>query len=114
MMPKSSTTLAAWGLLLSALTGLSGSAGAVTRTAPDCQLGNVQAAVNASADGDMVSVPAGTCSWSGPLIIQNKTLTLQGAGNFAGGTKIVYSGTGHTLFAINAGNKTGRMDISGF
>lgn len=50
-----------------------------TRAAADCQLASVTTAVNASADGDTVTIPAGTCSWTGTLSF-SKGITLRGAG----------------------------------
>ena len=88
---------------------------AATITAASCALTAVQSAVNSAVDGDTVLVPAGTCSWGAALSITNKTITLQGAGALAsGGTRINYSGTNHTLIAVDAGTKKGKMDISGF
>ena len=40
---------------------------------------NVSAAINQAGPGDIVSVPAGTATWSKPLIV-SKAITLQGAG----------------------------------
>ena len=87
---------------------------ATTRTAATCALQDVQAAVNAASDGDTVLVPAGTCTWNAALTVNDKTLVIAGAGSGAGGTKILYGATGHTLIAIEAGTKTGRTEVSGF
>ncbi|MEZ0392040.1 MAG: hypothetical protein ACAH59_07500, partial [Pseudobdellovibrionaceae bacterium] len=88
---------------------------AATITAASCELSAVQSAVNSSVDGDTVNVPAGTCTWSSALSISSKTIILKGAGALAsGGTRINYGGSGHTLVSINAGSKTGKMDVSGF
>ena len=47
-----------------------------------CEQTDVQAAIDAANDGDIVNVPAGTCSWSGIVTIPNtKGITLQGAGD---------------------------------
>jgi hypothetical protein len=87
---------------------------AATRTAADCSAAAVQAAINASVNGDTVLVPAGNCTWSTAVTIENKAITLKGAGSGAGGTKITYGGTNHTLIRIDAGNNTGKVDVSGF
>lgn len=87
---------------------------AATVTAASCALTAVQTAVSSASDGDRVLVPAGTCTWTGELNISNKTITLEGAGSGAGGTKIVHGGGKYTLVHVEAGSKTGRMDISGF
>jgi hypothetical protein len=52
---------------------------AATIEASSCSLAHVQAAVNAAARGDTVSVPAGRCTWTGQLLI-TKAITLEGAG----------------------------------
>ena len=87
---------------------------AATINAASCAQSAVQSAVNSANDGDIVNVPAGTCTWNAAVSITNKTITLAGAGSGAGGTKIQYGGTGHTLIDVRAGAKTGKMDISGF
>jgi hypothetical protein len=92
----------------------SSAAHAGTITAASCSSANVQSAINSANDGDTVVVPAGACTWSVAVTISNKTITLRGAGSADGGTKITYGGSGHTLLSIDAGSKTGKMDISGF
>jgi hypothetical protein len=87
---------------------------AATRTAASCSLGNVQSAVNASGDGDTVLVPAGDCTWGDAVYIVNKTVSVKGAGSQAGGTRLVYSGADHAFIQVDAGGKTGFMEISGF
>jgi hypothetical protein len=87
---------------------------AATQTAASCAQSAVQSAVNAAVNGDTVVVPAGTCTWTAPVSITNKTITLRGAGSGTGGTKIVHGGGDYTLVAVEAGTQTGRMDISGF
>jgi hypothetical protein len=52
---------------------------AATISASTCSQADVQNAINGAADGDTVKVPAGSCSWGG-LSINNKNITLQGAG----------------------------------
>ncbi len=91
-----------------------GHASAATFAAAGCSQSAVQAAVNSARDGDTVTVPAGTCTWSSAVSIQSKTITLVGAGSAAGGTRIQHGGGDHTLVSVEAGSKTGKMDISGF
>jgi hypothetical protein len=52
---------------------------AAVRQASSCNKVDVEAAVNSSADGDTVLIPAGRCTWTKTLSIQ-KILTIQGAG----------------------------------
>ncbi len=49
-------------------------------TAPTCSQADVQAALDAAADGDTVQIPAGNCSWSSRVSWMNKNLLVQGAG----------------------------------
>lgn len=55
---------------------------AATITAASCSSANIQVAINAAVAGDLVSVPAGNCTWTGTGAVQinNKNITLQGAG----------------------------------
>lgn len=53
--------------------------GAATINAASCSQSNVQSAINSASNGDVVTVPPGTCSWTGVTI--NKKITLQGAGS---------------------------------
>ena len=55
-------------------------ASAATVSATSCAQANVQSAVNSAADGDTVSVPAGSCSWSGTISWSNKNVSVIGAG----------------------------------
>lgn len=61
---------------------------AVTRTAASCAQSDVAAAISAASHGNIVQVPAGTCSWSGLSI--NKAIHLRGAG--VGQSRITLSG----------------------
>jgi hypothetical protein len=53
---------------------------AKTITAVDCQQASVTAAWNAAVDGDVVNIPAGTCTWTTTLSlnVSGRALTLQG------------------------------------
>ena len=55
-------------------------ADAATITAPSCGRDQVAAAINSAKDGDTVVVPAGACTWTSPMTIDGKSITLQGAG----------------------------------
>jgi hypothetical protein len=60
--------------------------GGTVVTAMSCSQQDVQAAIDAAADGDTVAVPEGTCTWttlaaSTPaVLLEGKAITLQGAG----------------------------------
>jgi hypothetical protein len=71
--------------LLSALAAPSWAQG--TYTAASCNLSDVQAAINQElahpVDGDIISIPAGTCTWTGTTAVSGtftKSVTVQGAG----------------------------------
>jgi hypothetical protein len=53
--------------------------------AASCSQADVQAALNAAHDGDTVSIPAGTCTWTRQVILKagSRSLTVQGAGTDA-------------------------------
>ncbi|HSD83857.1 MAG TPA: right-handed parallel beta-helix repeat-containing protein, partial [Anaerolineae bacterium] len=69
--------------------------------AASCSQQDVQAAINAAGDGDFVLIPAGHCTWNVPaaqtpsVIIDNKAITLQGAGIdqtiIADGTSLIWN-----------------------
>lgn len=59
--------------------------------AASCSQADVQAAIDAAVDGDRVLVPAGTCTWTVQVLVQNKGITLQGAG--IGQTTIIRNDT---------------------
>lgn len=56
------------------------SAHADTINADSCSRFDVQEAVDAAVDGDTVVVPAGSCTWSDPLTVTHKGITIRGAG----------------------------------
>src|SRR5262245_47551556 len=57
-----------------------GAAQAATIQASSCSRDHVAAAVNSAGDGDTVVIPAGSCTWNSTVTIDNKSITLQGAG----------------------------------
>src|SRR5437764_3206974 len=71
---------------LGALLSVSGSATGATIAAKSVSFADVGSAVAAAKDGDIVTVPAGTGTWTTSLTITNN-ITLQGAG--AGATIII-------------------------
>ena len=64
-----------------------------THVAATCSAASIQTAVNASTDGDTISIPAGTCTWSASdTVTINKSLYVKGAGTTSGSnlTKIIH------------------------
>jgi hypothetical protein len=76
-----------------------------THAAKSCALSDVKAALAAASHGDKVTVPAGSCAWSGLKV--DRAVHLQGAG--VGKTKITLSGN-NTLTKQAAGV----LRLSGF
>lgn len=68
---------------------------AATINAASCSDSDVQAAINSAAAGDTVTVPSGRCTWTTPVVIASKGLTLTGAG------------IGNTIITDSAPNGTG-------
>jgi len=50
--------------------------------AASCSRPDVQKAIDAAADGDVVVVPPGEATWRSPVLISEKGMTLQGAGEW--------------------------------
>jgi hypothetical protein len=86
---------------------------AATLTAATCQAADVQAAINASTSAaDIVKVPAGNCTWNQTVLIDNKGLTLRGAG--IGQTNITDNGDlSAALIALNL-SATNFVRVTGF
>jgi len=70
-----------------------------TYSAASCSQSDVQAAINASSEGDTVSVSSGNCTWSSPVSVM-KGITLQGAGP----TSTVITISGSNAFTIGTAN----------
>jgi hypothetical protein len=66
-------------------------ANAATRTATTCSSSDVQAAINASARGDIVTIPNGSCTWASGVTISGKGIILQG--QTAAGVQITNNAT---------------------
>jgi len=79
-----------------------------THNAESCSAAHIQVAIDASVDGDTVTVPPGECPWTSHVTISNKGITLQGAGYGEGGTLItmgayrlyIYVADGNSLTTV--------------
>lgn len=80
---------------------------AATINAASCSSAHVQTAINSAANGDTVSVPAGSCSWSTTITV-NKDISIIGAGSSS--TLITRSGDAFAL----SNTKTTRISGFGF
>jgi hypothetical protein len=65
-----------------------------THTAASCSLADVTSAINAASAGDIVSVPAGNCTWSSGITIK-KGISLLGQGI---GVTTIKSSSGHITY----------------
>src|SRR2546423_5972242 len=65
------------------LTAAAGHTKGATVEAKSAELADVKAAIGAAREGDTVTVPAGTASWTSTLLI-TKGITLQGATSICG------------------------------
>ena len=88
---------------------------AATHAAATCNTSDVQAAINAAAEGDTVTIPAGTCTWTSGVTISGKGITVTGAGS---GRIIAYSsstltiGTGSKTLSVSSAQVNGSLAIS--
>jgi hypothetical protein len=79
-----------------------------TVDAASCSASDVQSAIDAASDGDTVSIPSGTCTWSSAVDIPNtKGLTVIGAGE--GSTNITISGT---RFRISTSSSNSSFELA--
>src|SRR3989339_114779 len=69
-----------------------------THTAASCSLSDVQAQVTVASDGDTVSIPVGSSTWTSYLTVTNKAITLKGAG--VNQTTIFQTNTSNRLLYI--------------
>jgi hypothetical protein len=75
---------------------------AETVTAATCELADVQGAVDGAADGDVVQIPAGTCTWTAALALDLE---------FGGGRALVVTGAGIDATTIHV--RKGLADVQG-
>jgi hypothetical protein len=80
--------------------------------ATSCSQADVQAAIDSAVDGDRVLVPAGTCTWSSQVLVQNKGITFEGAG--IGQTTIVNNLTSDAVLRFNFQAGDPMTDVTGF
>jgi hypothetical protein len=87
---------------------------ASTISAASCSQADVQAAINKASDGDLVSVPAGACTWATPLSFC-KAITLAGAGSsLTTVTANIGTGFGKDAIFINGCQNKSLIRITGF
>ena len=88
-----------------------------TYTAATCGQSDVNALVNGgihvAISGDVIDLPAGTCTWTTDVAVTNVGLKLQGIGTPNTGTGTVGAGTMTTTIIDNAGNTNPIFYLSG-
>jgi hypothetical protein len=67
-------------LMVIVLAGLFSPASAGTINAVSCSQTHVQAAVDSARDGDVVNIPAGSCTWATHVGFDTKDIVIRGAG----------------------------------
>lgn len=82
------------------------------QTAASCSQASVQAAIGLAQNGDIVSVPEGTCTWTVPVKITGKSVVLQGAG--IDKTIIVDSIESANILEAEISNANPLLRITGF
>ena len=93
---------------------------ATTYTAASCSESDVQSAINSEkaspADGDIISIPSGSCTWaasSGINVTFTTSVTIQGAGAvYATTGGVGTAGSDATVIIDNITNNNGVMNIS--
>ncbi|MDD5012396.1 MAG: hypothetical protein PHQ66_01995 [Candidatus Nanoarchaeia archaeon] len=86
-----------------------------TINAASCSQTDVQAAINSASDGDIVQVPAGSCTWTSPgdyqaRITITKSILLRGNGQ----DSTIINSDNARLFSITGNGKSFRMTGIGF
>jgi hypothetical protein len=90
---------------------LSSSAAANIIQAASCSESDVQYAVNIAQDGDSVLIPSGNCTWTGSVLINNKSVNVIGPGS----QNITIIVEGSSAFILKAEiNGSNASRISGF
>jgi hypothetical protein len=108
-----------WFILMACLWAFQASA-QQTYKAASCSQTDVQTAINSeiahAADGDTITIPAGTCTWTGTTPVGGnftKSVTIQGAGAISattGGAST--TGTDQTVLITHMSNNKGMMAFS--
>jgi len=65
-----------------------------THASASCSYADVNTAISAASNGDVVTIPSGACTWTSGITV-SKNITIQGAGYL--NTKITMNGTAFTL-----------------
>jgi len=85
-------------------------AAAATITARTCSSADVSSAVASAADGDIVVVPAGNCTWTTPLSVTGKGIHLKG--QTKGSVNITHSAGTAELITVSTDGTTRNLEIS--
>ena len=77
-------------------------------TAASCNTSDVQTAINTATEGQTVTIPSGTCTWTSGVTISGKGIKVQGAGS---GRIIAYD-NGSEVLTVGTGSLT--VNLAGF
>jgi hypothetical protein len=85
-----------------------------TINAASCSQSAVQAAINASADGDTVNIPSGACTWTSGVTVNNMGITIAGSGtpNSGASTTGASSSCSATTIVVSSGITAFRLTPS--
>lgn len=82
--------------------------------AASCSASDVQTAINKATEGQTVTIPAGTCTWTSGVNISGKGITVQGAGSgriIAQSVTTLTVGTGSRTFTITSSRVDGTFPL---
>jgi hypothetical protein len=85
-------------------------AAAATITARSCSTADVSSAIASAADGDIVVVPTGNCTWTTTLSISGKGIHLRG--QTKGSVNITHSAGNADLITVNTNGTSRNMEMS--
>ncbi len=99
-------------VVLASISATASARGAETINAASCSRNDVQNAINSAQDGDTVAIPSGNCTWTSQVQINNKGITLRGAG--VGHTVITNGYSSDEVLKINLRSGNSTTNITGF
>lgn len=76
---------------------------ATTWPAADCSRTEVSSKLAVAANGDTVTIPAGTCTWSSAIVLTSKSIIIQGVGGATTGTREQCDVGGQTTYTCVRG-----------
>lgn len=90
---------------------LCGPVSGATITAASCSTAHIQTAVDSAVSGDIVNVPAGSCTWTSTVNIVSKNITLRGAGV---GNTVITAANGTIGIRVGSAGTGNSSRVTGF